>query len=95
MPGEAARAFRARVEGRVQGVGFRWSAQRQAARLGLMGYVRNLPDGAVEVVAEGDPRQLDQLRAWLRRGPPGAHVRETRFQEMPADGTYRRFSIED
>ena len=92
MAGE--KAFRARVEGRVQGVGFRWAAQRQAAALGLKGYVRNLPDGAVEVVAEGAEEPLGRLREWLRRGPPGALVRQARFQELPVDGTYRDFSID-
>ena len=75
-------------------MGFRWAAQRQGARLGLVGYVRNLPDGAVEVVAEGEAEPLARLQEWLRRGPPGAFVRQARFQELPADGTYRRFSIE-
>ena len=63
-----------RVEGRVQGVGFRWSASRRAEELGLRGSVRNLPDGAVELCAEGSSEALEILARWLRRGPPGAVV---------------------
>ena len=63
-----------RVRGVVQGVGFRWFVRERARRLGLAGWVRNLPDGSVEVVASGDPAQLDLLRDELRRGPRGASV---------------------
>jgi acylphosphatase len=63
-----------RVIGRVQGVGFRWFVRERARRLGLAGWVRNLPDGAVEVAASGDAGQLELLRGELRRGPRGALV---------------------
>ena len=63
-----------RVSGIVQGVGFRWFVREKARRLGLSGWVRNLPDGSVEVVAAGDDGQLDLLKEELRRGPPGAVV---------------------
>jgi acylphosphatase len=82
------------VEGLVQGVGFRYSTLRLAARLGLTGYVMNLPDGSVEVVAEGDPARLDQLKGWLQKGPPGAWIRKVKLQELPPSGAYREFSIE-
>ena len=62
------------VVGRVQGVGFRWFVREKARRLGLSGWVRNLPDGSVEVVAAGEGGQLDLLKEELRRGPPGAVV---------------------
>jgi len=62
------------VHGEVQGVGFRWFVVDAARPLGLRGWVRNLPDGTVEVTAEGDPGPLDSLVAVLRRGPRGAHV---------------------
>lgn len=64
------------VEGRVQGVAFRHST-REAARGvgGLTGYVRNLDDGRVEVVAEGDPKRLEALESYLRHGPSAAQVR--------------------
>jgi acylphosphatase len=63
-----------RVSGIVQGVGFRWFVREKARRLGLNGWVRNLPDGSVEVVAAGDDGQLELLKEELRRGPPGAVV---------------------
>ena len=63
-----------RVTGVVQGVGFRWFVREKARRLGLAGWVRNLSDGSVEVVAEGDQGQLDLLLGELKKGPPGAIV---------------------
>jgi acylphosphatase len=62
------------IQGRVQGVGFRWFVQREAGELGLRGWVRNTEEGDLEVVAAGEPRDLDELRASLRRGPRGARV---------------------
>jgi acylphosphatase len=64
-----------RVEGRVQGVGFRWFVRERARRLGLAGWVVNRPDGTVEVAASGDPQEVQMLRAALAKGPPGASVR--------------------
>jgi len=63
-----------RITGMVQGVGYRWFVRERARRLGLKGWVRNLPDGSVEVVASGDPGQLELLKGELRRGPRGAAV---------------------
>jgi acylphosphatase len=63
-----------RVRGMVQGVGFRWFVRERARRLGLAGWVRNLPDGSVEVAAAGDDQQLELLRGELRQGPRGAAV---------------------
>lgn len=62
------------VQGRVQGVWFRAGAREQALRLGLTGEAVNLPDGRVEVIACGTPEAVAALRAWLRRGTPGARV---------------------
>jgi len=62
------------VQGRVQGVGFRWFVQREASELDLRGWVRNTEDGHVEVVAAGKPGDLNELRASLRRGPRGSRV---------------------
>lgn len=62
------------VNGRVQGVGFRWFVMREAARLDLAGYVRNLPDGSVEVVAQGPATALASLESALAHGPPSARV---------------------
>jgi len=65
---------RAVVQGRVQGVGYRWFARDAARRLGLKGFVRNLPDGEVEVQAMGDRAALEKLIGQLQRGPGFAYV---------------------
>jgi len=62
------------VEGRVQGVGFRWFVSRVASQLELRGWVRNTEDGAVELVAAGPETALDELRQHLERGPRGSRV---------------------
>lgn len=76
-----------RVTGVVQGVGFRWFVREKARRLGLSGWVRNLPDGSVEVVAAGEQGQIDLLLSELRKGPDGAVVDriepESRAPEHP------------
>ena len=69
------------VQGRVQGVGFRWFVQREAASLGLAGWVRNTEEGAVEVVAAGAPDLLAELRQALERGSRGSRV--DRIHEHP------------
>lgn len=75
------------VTGRVQGVYFRASTQKQANLHGLTGWVRNLPDGQVEVMAFGNGHQLDELKQWLKSGPSLARVsnvesKEVEFQEI-------------
>jgi acylphosphatase len=76
-----------RVTGVVQGVGFRWFVREKARRLGLSGWVRNLADGSVEVVASGEQGQVDLLLGELQKGPPGAAVdqigNETRAPDHP------------
>ncbi len=62
------------IQGRVQGVGFRWFVREEARRLGLSGWVKNLPTGAVEVAAGGEASALDRLRRALAVGPTGANV---------------------
>ena len=62
------------VEGWVQGVSFRYSTYQEAARLGVSGWVRNLPDGRVEAVYEGPRDAVEEMVAWTRRGPKWAHV---------------------
>jgi acylphosphatase len=74
------------VSGRVQGVGFRISCYRRATRLGLAGTVRNLPDGRVEVVAEGEREAVNELVAWCRRGPPAAWVAEASVTDEEPHG---------
>ncbi|MDR2758292.1 MAG: acylphosphatase [Spirochaetaceae bacterium] len=86
-------AFFALIEGRVQGVGFRYSACHEARRLGLTGWVKNTQDGDVEVFAEGPKEKIDALLQWLRRGPPGARVDSVRYDLRSPLGAYRDFSI--
>jgi acylphosphatase len=77
---------RAQVTGRVQGVMFRDSCRREAGRLGVVGWVRNEPDGSVLLEAEGDEPDVDTLVAWCRSGPPGARVSDVSTHEVPAEG---------
>jgi acylphosphatase len=81
------------VRGTVQGVGFRWFVQREAAHLGLAGWVMNRRDGSVEVVAEGPEEALEQLVERLRAGPPGAAVLSLVQQREPACGNLVGFAI--
>jgi acylphosphatase len=73
------------ISGRVQGVGFRYFAERAAKEIGVTGWARNLDNGAVEVLANGTLRQLDDFEARLRQGPPLAEVRS--FDAAPAAPT--------
>lgn len=88
------RAFRIRLDGRVQGVGFRWFVRREAQELGLAGRVRNLPDGTVEVEVAGDPERLDAFRGRLRQGPPGARVTGMTEQELSPVPAWEGFVID-
>jgi acylphosphatase len=76
------------VSGRVQGVGFRYFIYDHARREGVAGSVRNLPDGRVDVVVEGDAEAVDRVERAIRRGPPGARVEhvETEFREPTRRG---------
>src|SRR5262249_42175324 len=73
-PGRAVRRARVRVRGLVQGVFYRASTVERAEQLGLAGWVRNCPDGSVELEAEGPDDRIEKLVAWCRSGPPGARV---------------------
>jgi acylphosphatase len=82
------------VYGLVQGVFFRAFVHRQAIRLGLAGYVRNLPSGeAVEVYVEGERKQLEELIGYIKIGPPGAKVEQVVTNWSECTGSYSRFSI--
>ena len=74
------------VRGRVQGVGFRFSTEGEADRLALAGWVRNLPDGTVEVEAEGPPDDVADLVAWLHDGPAGAEVEGVDVEDATPTG---------
>jgi acylphosphatase len=81
------------VTGIVQGVNFRWFTQRRAAELGLVGYVRNQPDGSVEFVAEGTRDALERLLDVVRVGPASAVVENVDMQWSAPTGEYERFEI--
>jgi acylphosphatase len=82
-----------RIVGRVQGVGFRWFTHDAATREGLSGFVRNLPDGSVEAVVEGDRDALDRFEWKVSSGPRGARVDHVNRETGPASGRYQDFSI--
>ncbi len=69
------------VQGLVQGVFYRATAQQTAQRLGLTGWVRNRDDGAVELIACGEPAKLDKFEHWLRQGPPRSKVEAVMVNE--------------
>jgi acylphosphatase len=82
-----------RIEGRVQGVFFRESARQQAERLGLSGWVKNMPDGSVAALAEGEQDAVDAFVAWCRRGPPAARVVEVAVTDEPPRGDISSFAV--
>jgi acylphosphatase len=85
--------FRAIVSGRVQGVGYRASAAHEARRLGVQGWVRNRPDGTVEVDAQGDETVLEFFLVYLRQGPLGARVKLVDVEWLPALSDLGSFEI--
>jgi acylphosphatase len=91
--GDGAARLHARIEGRVQGVFFRASTQRRARALGLRGWVRNLADGAVELVAEGGREDCEALLEYCREGPAAAQVTSVESAWQTATGEYRDFAV--
>jgi acylphosphatase len=85
--------LQARVEGVVQGVGFRYYVLHKANALGLAGFVRNLPDGSVEVEAEGPKATLDKLCALLEEGPMSARVRNVQKSWGETQGKFSEFEV--
>lgn len=81
------------IEGRVQGVWFRDSTRRQAVMFGVTGWVRNRPEGTVEILAEGEENAVEKLVAWCRRGPSGARVDRLREEREPWQGEFESFDI--
>ncbi len=82
------------IESRVQGVFYRASARDEALTLELTGFVKNLPGGSVELVAEGNPEKLDQLIQWCRVGPPNAQVTDIKTTFSPPIGEFDNFHIQ-
>ncbi|OPL18006.1 MAG: hypothetical protein AVO35_07545 [Candidatus Aegiribacteria sp. MLS_C] len=85
---------RAVVTGRVQGVCFRAFTRERARGLGVSGFVRNLPDGSVEIVAEGGDGDVEELLRWVSRGPPRAWVSNLEVSEKDPTGDGGDFRIE-
>lgn len=88
---EAARRFV--VKGRVQGVGYRYFAIRAAEECGVVGTVRNLPDGSVEAIAEGSEDAVTEFGEALARGPSYAHVTSVDQTRLAPTGRYRGFEV--
>lgn len=87
------RRVRAIASGRVQGVSYRASTTREARRLCVTGWVRNRPDGTVELEAEGPPEQIAALLAWCQRGPSFARVTTVVVEDLPPTGADTAFSV--
>jgi acylphosphatase len=81
------------IGGRVQGVGFRFFAETVASREGVHGWVRNLPDGCVEAVAEGEAEAVERFERAMRHGPRGARVERVEVDDRVPDGRETGFSI--
>lgn len=81
------------ISGRVQGVSFRWYTQQRALELGLTGWVRNLWDGRVEAVFEGNQSAVDQVLSWCRHGPPAAQVEDVQVTRESPRGDLTGFHI--
>ncbi len=82
-----------RIRGRVQGVGFRYFTQRTARALGLTGWVRNLPDGAVEALFEGERESIEEALTACRQGPPAAEVEEFRVDWQSSAKEFIDFTV--
>jgi acylphosphatase len=81
------------IGGRVQGVGFRYFTEAAAAREGIHGWVRNTPDGRVEVVAEGEAEAMERFEHRIRHGPPAARVDHVQVDEETASGRETGFTV--
>lgn len=86
-------ARRYTITGRVQGVGFRFFTEERAQREGLHGWVRNLPNGGVEIMAEGDAEALDRFERQVRHGPPGARIEQIEVDHIAPSGNATGFSV--
>ncbi len=87
------RRVRLQVSGRVQGVYFRMFTQKKARQLEIKGFVRNLPDGRVEIIAEADHSSVEQLIQWCHKGPITARVDQVDIIELETDEAFTAFEI--
>ncbi len=81
------------ISGRVQGVFFRYETRYHAQKVGVKGWVRNLPDGRVEAVFEGEKEDIEYLIEFCKRGPPGARVDHVEVRWEPYRGEFKDFKI--
>lgn len=81
------------IHGLVQGVAFRAYTRSQATALGVKGWVRNLPDGTVEALFEGEKKKVEEMLAWCRQGPSGARVMQVDITREPYRGEFKQFDI--
>ena len=84
---------RFRIYGHVQGVGFRYFTWKQALKIGITGFVRNLADGSVEVIVVGSERQIDALDAWLQEGPRTAIVDDVFVEDYLGEKEFTAFQV--
>ena len=87
------RAYVLTVSGRVQGVGFRWFTEREAVRRDIRGFVRNLEDGRVEILAQADPPALEEFCARIRRGPAASRVERVETRSVDVDPGLSSFRV--
>ena len=87
------KTLKIKISGRVQGVAFREYTRRQANTLGLTGWVRNLPDGRVETVIQGEPNALQAMQTWLHTGSPYSDVKSLAVEELEHSDEFDDFSI--
>ena len=81
------------IHGIVQGVFFRASTREEAIRIGVGGWVRNLPDGTVEALFEGEKKKVEEIVAWCHKGPPGARVSGVDIAWETCKGEFEQFDI--
>lgn len=92
-PAKIVQAYFVIITGRVQGVGFRWFTEREAQKLNVTGHVRNLPDGGVEVFAQGEAPGLGAFLARLEAGPSSSRVDEIDVKPVEIDPQVSRFEV--
>lgn len=85
-------AYSINVKGKVQGVGFRFYTQKTAREMGVIGYVKNLRDGSVQIEAEAEKEVMEVFLSWVKRGPEWARVDDMTIQEKPLEG-FKGFEI--
>ena len=89
----SARRVHLRITGLVQGVSYRANTQEQARRMGVHGWVRNLPNGDVEAVAEAAPEVIERFVAWCRKGPSEARVESVSVTDQAIDEPFEHFEV--